>query len=57
MQHQFQILRQRIRNAAGVTQQMLENVWRAIDNRFDILLVTGCARVEVFIGCFSISYA
>jgi hypothetical protein len=41
-------LRQRIRNAVErVTQQMLENLWRAVDYRLDILRVTGSAHVEV----------
>jgi hypothetical protein len=42
-------LRARINNAvASVTPQMLENTWRAIQYRLDILRATNDAHIEVY---------
>jgi len=50
--HQFQILqilKARITDAfATITEDMLENTWREIDYRLDVLRATRGAHVEVY---------
>ena len=54
--HQFQILqilRQEITDAfATITEDMLENTWREIDYRLDVLRATKGAHVEVLLMCY-----